>query len=150
MVYRGIRSKVLKNAKIGQMFRFENFQSTSKDPLVSAGFIADSNDECTFYTIEVPRGCKNICGIEYSIFEYEAERLISPYTTYELVDNHFIPEELKKSEVGQKLIKNKKCEFYKLRLKRKKPESNDDEAFWGGFEIKESARSGNQESSINN
>ena len=149
MVYRGIKGKVLKNAKIGQMFRFEHFQNTSKDPLVSASFIADSS-ESTFYSIEVPSGCLNICGIEYSIFEYEVERLISPYTTYELVDNHFIPEELKESEVGQKLIKNKNCVFYKLRLKRKKPENNDDEAFWGGFEIKESIRSGNQKPSINN
>ena len=143
MVYRGIKSKVLKNAKIGQTFRFENFQSTSLNPLVSVDFIAESNDDCTLYTIEVPRSCPNICEIKHSVFETEEEYLISPYTTYELVDNHFIPDELYESEVGRKLIKNKKWDFYKLKLKRKKPESNNDEAYWGSFQVTVSVRSSN-------
>ena len=135
VVYRGVKCKVLKNAKIGQTFKFENFQSTVKNPLVSANFIADSNDDCTFYSIEVPSGCPNIWKIKYSVFEYEEEYLISPYTAYKLVDNHFIPDELYKSEIGRKLIENKKCEFYKLRLKNKKPERNENEAYWGGFQV---------------
>ena len=90
------------------------------------------------FTIEIPKRCQNIGKIKYSLYPKEHEYLISPYTTYKLANSHFIPDDLKQDEVGQRLIQNKNWDFYKLKLHEIKPEDNDDKAYWGAFENKDS------------
>jgi hypothetical protein len=88
VVYRWVPAKLFPNVKVGDKFRIANYLVTTDNKFIVEQFSRStgSDQQITSLTIEIPKHCCNAGKIAcYSMFPYEEETLIPPYTSFKLV-----------------------------------------------------------------
>jgi hypothetical protein len=90
-VYNGVKAELFSNVKVGEEFKIAKFLSTT-DKLEIAEMYSKtsiSGEAETILTIEIPKNCCNAGKIAcYSVYQYEEETLIPPYTSFKLMSRN--------------------------------------------------------------